>query len=511
MDCVCLLILLILIFIIIYLFLRNQTTAKDVEGTKDEKYYSSEHIATADGNSDINYQGITLYFPSAPTGVASASRPLQLTNGIQLTFGQILSLSGDYYGVPDKPISEGANVDEQQQRFWDAFNTLDGTGDRYATNSDQLQNCLDSITPESDLIHNAIINGQEPSEVLTPSALLGSLKKKVSCTGGVLNPQNITIPGTNITIPLVTSLSDVGGRATALAQNNLDHFVDGPNRRSWVSYNTGHQLAMNIAAGAQSQSQTSDLSDVENILVYAYTIDAFACHFLSDHFATGHLRTPRSVLKNGTRPLWNKTVGNLLSLFMHDEDNKNGLFLVNNACNYSSDQQATPCMSWTAYGDKRFSDPENSDNRNMQQLALQQSVTEVWNSFTSGTVQSSIIWQMLPATDFQTNSAYLTNNETWTLTGTSVAGSCLLQPNSCNSELGPEWSEISQSDCSRICQRQNINSTPMFYYDGDMLWKRNKKCDGSNCPTNSMTTVDSEVITFAEFQPYVQPSSFLSS
>jgi len=41
-----------------------------------------------------------------------------------LSFGQILALAGDFYGVPSQPISDGANPREQQQRFQNAFNTL---------------------------------------------------------------------------------------------------------------------------------------------------------------------------------------------------------------------------------------------------------------------------------------------------------------------------------------------------------------------------------------------------
>ena len=44
--------------------------------------------------------------------VLGAKRLLRLPNGLELSFGQIIALGGDFYGVPDQPIiapSEGQN------------------------------------------------------------------------------------------------------------------------------------------------------------------------------------------------------------------------------------------------------------------------------------------------------------------------------------------------------------------------------------------------------------------
>ena len=54
---------------------------------------------------------------------------LELPNGLKMTFGQIIALAGDFYGVPNHPIinpSKGINQTDsnRQQRFLAAYNTL---------------------------------------------------------------------------------------------------------------------------------------------------------------------------------------------------------------------------------------------------------------------------------------------------------------------------------------------------------------------------------------------------
>lgn len=54
---------------------------------------------------------VKLRFP-APTSslsfteqeVVGADRPLRLPNGLELSFGQIIVLAGDFYGVPERPV-----------------------------------------------------------------------------------------------------------------------------------------------------------------------------------------------------------------------------------------------------------------------------------------------------------------------------------------------------------------------------------------------------------------------
>lgn len=54
---------------------------------------------------------------------------LTLPNGVRLTFGDVIALAGDYYGIPDAPIADPSLSPDQvdagaRQRFKDAYSTL---------------------------------------------------------------------------------------------------------------------------------------------------------------------------------------------------------------------------------------------------------------------------------------------------------------------------------------------------------------------------------------------------
>ena len=72
------------------------------------------------------------------------------------------------------------------------------------------------------------------------------------------------------------------GQMLKLAESNYDHFQ--PNAKE--AYVIGHQLAVEKAREAAN----SDELRREKLLCEAYSIDAFACHFLTDCFASGHIR-----------------------------------------------------------------------------------------------------------------------------------------------------------------------------------------------------------------------------
>ena len=58
-----------------------------------------------------------------------AYRLLRLPNGLELTFGQIIALAGDFYGIPEQPIIDPSEkhdkkITGRRQRFIAAYNTL---------------------------------------------------------------------------------------------------------------------------------------------------------------------------------------------------------------------------------------------------------------------------------------------------------------------------------------------------------------------------------------------------
>ena len=75
----------------------------------------------------------------------------------------------------------------------------------------------------------------------------------------------------------------IQGRKLELAENNYDHFL--PYAKD--AYLTGHQLAIEKAREASQYPQDPELR--KKLLHEAFSMEAFACHFLTDSFAVATL------------------------------------------------------------------------------------------------------------------------------------------------------------------------------------------------------------------------------
>ena len=73
------------------------------------------------------------------------------------------------------------------------------------------------------------------------------------------------------------------GRMLKLAAKNYDHFQPQSNK----AYLVGHQLAVEKARDAANET---DPETKKSKLMEAYSMDAFAGHFLTDSFSGGHIR-----------------------------------------------------------------------------------------------------------------------------------------------------------------------------------------------------------------------------
>ena len=121
--------------------------APPFDGPGLELFESPEHEALGDGLTFYNTDGGT--FTQSPPNVNYFR-----TQGRQLlSFGQIVALAGDFYGVPNQPISDGADPADQQTRFQAAFDTLNGetsVGGVY-----QAQNILAVMQAQSNAVAQA--------------------------------------------------------------------------------------------------------------------------------------------------------------------------------------------------------------------------------------------------------------------------------------------------------------------------------------------------------------------
>lgn len=327
--------------------------------------------------------------------IATSDRKLTMDNGLELTFGQILALGGDIFAT-NMPICDGKTLIDRQKLFMDAFNTLNNEDNKWSngfgSSATQVPGVLDIFDKEIKRIRNASLRGVLPSKAYADAGHQDDEDYNIATGGGKGTKE---IAGL-INIKLLELIPE--GRYMQLAELNWDHFA--PQGCSWKTYTAGHTLAMKKAANA-----TTD-KDLDR----AYAIEAFACHFLSDHFASGHLRSPRKILQTGhpdpsklnkfdlikykSHP-WNSTIGGYMSKMMHDEDNANGLWVQTNA--YSKDKSGPG--PWLMFGDGSYANPDNVDNRERQKQTLQASINDVWMSHKNKepiSNSSKKIWEMLP-------------------------------------------------------------------------------------------------------------------
>lgn len=197
---------------------------------------------------------ITLSLADGSTSLAEKV-PFTLPNGLSITYGQINGLAGDFYGTSN-PISDGKTQQDQNDRFLAAWQTLATDTTRQPAEAQAL---LKILASEVAAIDAAIQAGQDPSAAYAQ------------------------LPDATAQFEQITFSRPSGEPGyLGLAAINWDHF--GADAR--VAYNAGHLVALQQAAKGKTPDN----------LLRAYTMSAFADHFLEDSFAAGHARTPRRQL-----------------------------------------------------------------------------------------------------------------------------------------------------------------------------------------------------------------------
>ena len=262
--------------------------------------------------------------------------PLRLPNGATATYGMIVALAGDFFGLPDEPISDDPLP---PRRFERAFAQLacDASG------KDEIERVRAVMQIEIDAVREALErNDPDIYKVFEQLDLNG---KYNVATGG----------GSFVTdyIPL--------GRYLKLARTNWDHFGDDAIK----VYKICHSEAIAQAIRARTADDERELE-----LELAYAMNAFADHFLSDLFSAGHLRTPR-------RQMHNFGLLDLCAKEMHDEDSFWGLSVENNA---PGDEK----KHWKAYGDKKLFASGDLENFNVLATALYLSALDIWLAYSTG-------------------------------------------------------------------------------------------------------------------------------
>ncbi|KAF5539770.1 phosphatidylcholine-hydrolyzing phospholipase C [Fusarium napiforme] len=302
-------------------------TDEEIEAASTQDYvrWKQEHAEKPHKELGFEYaehsylgNSLTLEWDDGERYVAN-NKPIKLPNGLEVTYGEINGLAGDFYGTVN-PISDGHDFEEQCNRFRRAWHWL---AEDTTRNPAEARNILNTLSTEVRMVQDALDKGLDPSTVYP----------KIPDVNFELQKETLFRPG--------ECPSYLG-----LAKINWDHF--GQDART--TYNACHSVALQVAK--------------EGNLPLAYAMNAFGDHFLQDSFAAGHMRTPRRKLHDSTG------MADLCAKFMHDEDNAIGLTVRNPAG-----------RTWHTYGDKRLLDKEDISNKAEAWNAVRASADEIYEAW----------------------------------------------------------------------------------------------------------------------------------
>jgi hypothetical protein len=262
------------------------------------------------------------------------------------TYGDLVSMGGDFFGPTSdgEVICGGANSSQRMTRFIAAWRKL------WEENDAEF---VRDIIKESDRERDAILN-KAPSTPAYEALDLGETR-------------------------FVQFFDD---DFLQLLLVNFDHFSDDC---ALLAYRAGHAVAMERArqAGEAYRAQVANfgslsvtqrrtaISQARRELEVAYSMNAFADHFLTDLFSAGHVRTPRLRLNDlcGEVAILGASSA-IAAQWMHDEDNRNGLLVRNRRGD-----------TFVTFGDASFFDPRNNVSQALLREAVDLSRLEVYQAF----------------------------------------------------------------------------------------------------------------------------------
>ena len=265
----------------------------------------------------------------------------KLHNGAMVSYGDVLGLAGDYY------------------QEWD---DLDDT---------QLDPQNHDVKTKIDEVHGILVAAHDVMDKTPLTKQEAVRDREAEDPGGGWFAAHAP--------------ASPGGRSTILAKKNDTHFPpDG--FRAWRKF---HELAIATAIQGRKAKEIGSLDPtLENLpdalktpaisgLVSALKINAFADHFLTDMFSSGHMRTPRARMRadyNMAQGI--VTVSDILARLQHQEDGNQGLF-CKFAMGGAQDVEGKSITNWYAMGDKQFADTRNATNRSICEAAVRRSIRDV--------------------------------------------------------------------------------------------------------------------------------------
>jgi len=309
-----------------------------------EPFQSTEHVIA----------GRAVKIQLKPGVPLSSDYLLHLPNGLLVSYGDITMLAGDFYGIPEDDISGAGTPVEEEVRFVRSFDTLARDPNAVI----EMPQILAIARDQEKEIEAGRQQGLGSEEIW--HRLGDRYDRKWNClTGGGCGVGWWLTPG----------------RYLRLAEADYDHFGADALR----AYSAGHRVALRMAVNAKKTGDTHQLE-------LAHAMNAWACHYLADHFAAGHLRIPRREMNGLVTP---SLLGSALVPYMHTEENRNGLHVHNSRGD-----------RWYAMGDNFYLDEKNRENQEQERRALQLSADEVFAAYQTGVEASGhAVTELVPEAD----------------------------------------------------------------------------------------------------------------
>lgn len=302
------------------------------------------------------YFGDQIYLQLDNNSPASQGKKLLLTNGLRLSYGQILMLAGDFIGDANHPISS-CSLQSPSDCFEKQFSTLAYAKQDIEAGCKNIANQVTVFQSFNEDIDDELKKNR--SNGLTDwqfykqhSSDMNKKLNTISCGGSFISDY----------LPF--------GNYLKLAQANYDHFVPD----SLFAYKTGHQQALiDAKIGYLAWHDEENTEQASRHLETAYAKNAYASHYLTDSLSAGHMRTPRRQIEK--QIFLPKIFNLLLANLMHDEDNVNGLTVVNHHG-----------ISWQAFGDGNFFIDKARQQRFMMKQIMQVSADSIYQTYLTGVI-----------------------------------------------------------------------------------------------------------------------------
>lgn len=283
---------------------------------------------------------------------------IQLPNGLALSYGEIVMFAGDFIGDVGYPISS-CKLNDRDFCFHKQFAAL--AEKPLGKNSDAK-----SLGRKISNINHYLSQLYDKIDAANRSGIRS--KDYYKAHGADIGKQLNIATGGGSSLSAYLPFGDYINMATV----NFDHFQPDAQK----AYAAGHHSALTTAIQAKQAWDQGLKEEAESLLMLAYAQNAYANHFLSDAFSSGHLRNPRRAFDK--QVLLPGVLNLLLANLMHDEDNEQS-FLVTNQLG----------EAWNSCGDGYLSEMECQEQRQRIINAMQDSADAVYTAFLTGEYPAS--------------------------------------------------------------------------------------------------------------------------